>query len=81
MSEEGVFDGHLEGGLWVAGTVIVAVLNPEKLNNKPRRLLLVWLNLAMGLIGNEDNPTKLMYVGVVAVGLIAVFLIRPLRPI
>ena len=30
-------------------------------------LLLVWVNLAVGLIGNEDNPANLMYIGVLAV--------------
>lgn len=31
-------------------------------------LFLVWVNLAVGLIGSEDNPANLMYVGVLAVG-------------
>lgn len=30
-------------------------------------LFLVWSNLAVGLIGSEDNPANLMYLGVVAV--------------
>lgn len=33
-------------------------------------LLLIWLNLAVGLIGSEDNPANLLYLGVLAVGLI-----------
>ena len=33
-------------------------------------LILVWMNLAVGLIGSEDNPANLMYGGVLAVGLI-----------
>ena len=33
-------------------------------------LLLVWMNLAVGTIGNEENPANLMYVGVLAVGII-----------
>ena len=33
-------------------------------------LLLVWMNLAVGLIGNEDNPANLMYFGVLAIGII-----------
>ncbi len=32
--------------------------------------LLVWMNLAVGLIGSEDNPANLMYFGVLAVGFI-----------
>lgn len=30
--------------------------------------LLVWLNLAVGLIGSEDNPANRMYAGVLLVG-------------
>jgi len=33
-------------------------------------LLLVWLNLAVGIIGAENNPANLMYLGVLAVGII-----------
>jgi hypothetical protein len=32
-------------------------------------LLLVWTNLAVGLIGSEDNPANLMYLGVLAVAI------------
>jgi len=39
-------------------------------------LLLVWMNLAVGIIGNEDNPANLMYVGVLAVGLIGAVIAR-----
>lgn len=42
-------------------------------------LILIWLNLAVGLIGNEENPANLMYVGVLAVGLIGAAMAR-LRP-
>lgn len=31
-------------------------------------LLLVWVNLAVGVIGSEDNPANLMYFGVLAAG-------------
>ena len=33
-------------------------------------LLLVWINLAVGVIGTEDDRANLMYVGVLAVGII-----------
>lgn len=39
-------------------------------------LLLVWMNLAVGIIGNEDNPANLMYIGVLAVGLIGAVIAR-----
>jgi hypothetical protein len=43
-------------------------------------LALVWVNLAVGLIGSEDNPANLMYLGVLAVGIIGALLAR-LRPL
>jgi hypothetical protein len=42
-------------------------------------LILIWGNLAVGLIGDEDNPANLMYVGVLAVGVIGAAIAR-LRP-
>jgi hypothetical protein len=38
--------------------------------------LLVWVNLAVGLIGNEGNPANLLYGGVLAVGLVGAALAR-----
>ena len=31
--------------------------------------LLIWVNLAVGIIGSEDNPANLMYVAVIAIAL------------
>jgi hypothetical protein len=42
-------------------------------------LFLVWANLAVGLIGDEGNPANLMYLGVLAVGIVGAILAR-LRP-
>jgi hypothetical protein len=39
-------------------------------------LLLVWINLAVGIIGSEDNPANLMYIGVLAVGIIGALILR-----
>ena len=39
-------------------------------------LMLVWANLAVGLIGAEDNPANLMYLGVLAVGVIGAIIVR-----
>ena len=33
-------------------------------------LLLIWMNLAVGLIGSEDNPANLMYLGELFVGIV-----------
>ena len=38
--------------------------------------LLVWVNGAVGIIGNEGNQANLMYFGVIAVGIIGVFIAR-----
>ena len=39
-------------------------------------LLLVWLNFAVGVIGTEDDLANLMYVGVLAVGIIGAIIAR-----
>ncbi|HYP05564.1 MAG TPA: hypothetical protein VER03_04945 [Bryobacteraceae bacterium] len=38
--------------------------------------VLVFANLAVGIVGSEDNPVNLMYFGVLAVGLIGAILVR-----
>jgi hypothetical protein len=43
-------------------------------------LLLVWVNLAVGIIGSESNPVNLMYFGVIAVGIAGAAIAR-LRPL
>jgi len=42
-------------------------------------LFRVWINMAVGMVGNEDNPVNLMYFGVLAVGVIGAIIAR-LRP-
>ena len=38
--------------------------------------ILIWVNLAVGVIGTEDNPANLMYSGVLAVGIIGAVIAR-----
>ena len=38
--------------------------------------ILVWMNLAVGLIGDEGNPANLMFGGVLAVGIIGALIAR-----
>jgi len=38
--------------------------------------ILVWMNLAVGIIGNEGNPANVMYGGVLAVGVIGAMTAR-----
>jgi len=37
---------------------------------------LIWANLAVGIIGSENNPINLLYFGVIAVGIIGAFISR-----
>jgi hypothetical protein len=39
-------------------------------------LFLIWTNLAVGIIGSEDNPINLLYFGVILVGIIGSFIAR-----
>jgi hypothetical protein len=38
--------------------------------------ILVWMNLAVGIIGNEGNPANLMYAGVLVVGAVGAVIAR-----
>jgi hypothetical protein len=38
--------------------------------------ILVWLNLAVGVMGTEDDLANLMYIGVLAVGIIGAIIAR-----
>ena len=39
-------------------------------------LLLIWVNMAVGIIGPENNPFNLLYYGVIAAGIICAFIDR-----
>ena len=39
-------------------------------------VILMWMNLAVGIIGTEDNPLNLMYGGVLAVGILGAAIAR-----
>lgn len=41
--------------------------------------LMVWANLAVGIVGNEDNKTNLIFYGIVLTGLVGAF-VAELRP-
>lgn len=42
-------------------------------------LMLIWVNLAVGIIGSENNPANLMYAGVVGIEILGALVAR-LRP-
>lgn len=80
-----LFDFVIAGAL-IFGTGLTYVLAARKAGNNAYRaaagialaavLLLVWINLAVGVIGSEDNPANLMYGGVLAVGIIGALIAR-----
>jgi hypothetical protein len=74
-------------GAWVllAGAGLTYKLATRKANTAYRAavgvavataLILVWMNVAVGLIGDEENPANLMYGGVLAVGIIGATIAR-----
>ncbi|MBJ6124992.1 hypothetical protein [Microvirga splendida] len=38
--------------------------------------ILIWMNLAVGIIGSEDNPANLMYAGVLAIAVFGGLIVR-----
>ena len=73
-------------GVLLFGSVLTYELVARKMRNLAYKaavgiavvtaLLLVWVNLAVGIIGSEDNPANLMYLGVLAVGIIGALMAR-----
>lgn len=39
-------------------------------------LLLIWINLAVGIIGSEGNPANLLYAGVLLTGIVGALMVR-----
>jgi len=80
-----LFDFVFAGTL-IFGTGLTYVLVARKAGNVAYRFavgvvlaaafLLIWLNGAVGIIGSEDNDANLMYVGVLAVGIIGALIAR-----
>ena len=80
-----LFDFALAGALLI-GAGLMYYLLTRKTGNFPYRaavivalataFILVWVNLGVGLIGDEDNPANLMYLGVLAVGFIGAIIAR-----
>ena len=73
-------------GALIFGTGLTCVLVARKAGNMAYRaavgvalaaaLLLVWLNLAVGIIGADGDPANSMYFGVIAVGIIGAIIAR-----
>ncbi len=77
------FDFIIAGFLLIS-TGLAYVLLSQKMNATMFRvavgiavgasLLLIWVNLAVGIIGNENNPANIMYYGVPFIGIIGAFI-------
>ena len=73
-------------GALIFGTGLTYVLVARKAGNIAYRaavgvalaaaLLLVWINLAVGIIGEPDELANMMYVGVLAVGIVGAIVAR-----
>ena len=88
ITDEVVWDlaDFVVAGALLVGTGLMYELAARKAGNMAYRaaagialaaaLLLVWINLAVGIIGTEDNPANVMYIGVLAVGVIGALIAR-----
>jgi len=73
-------------GTLLAGVGITFALAARKTNNTAYRsaigvalaaaFILVWVNGAVGIIGNANNDANMMYIGVLAVGIIGAIIAR-----
>lgn len=88
FTNEEVWDGT---DFMVAGTLLLGVgltytLITRKTENMAYRaaigfalftgFFLIWVNLAVGIIGSEDNPANMMYFGVIVIGIIGTLIAR-----
>jgi len=81
----GLFDFLVMGAL-LGGSGLIYVLFSSISSNASYRaavaiavaagLLLIWVNLAVGIIGSEDNPANVLYAGVLLVGLLGAGIAR-----
>jgi hypothetical protein len=73
-------------GVLILGVGVAYELTVRMTGNTPYRaavavalaaaFILIWMNLAVGIIGTEDNPANLMYGGVLVVGIIGAVIAR-----
>ncbi len=81
---EWTFFDFLVAGILLMGTGLSFVFLANKAHNKIYKmaigltlgtaLLMIWSNLAVGIIGNEDNPINILYMGVLGVVAIGSFI-------
>ncbi len=76
-------------GILLFGATLAYELISSRVNNSAYKIatgvavvtavLLMWVNLAVGIIGSEDNPANALYLGVLAAGLFGT-IISQLKP-
>lgn len=81
-----IIAGSLLFGTGLAYIMITRILAPRLGDNIVYRvavgfslftgLFLIWSNLAVGIIGSENQAINLLYFGVIAVGIIGAFIVR-----
>lgn len=81
-----IIAGILLFGTGFSYILITRILTTQTANNTIYRiaigfslftgLFLIWVNMAVGIIGSEDNPANIMYLGVPAVGIVSAFIAR-----
>ncbi|MDZ7765809.1 MAG: hypothetical protein U5K00_15550 [Melioribacteraceae bacterium] len=80
-----IFD-FIVAGFLLFGTGFTYVLLTMKVNNFTYKarvavglfagLFLIWANLAVGIIGSEDNPVNIIYFGVIGIGIVGAVMSR-----
>lgn len=76
----------LVGGILIFGTGLTYTLITRESDNMAYRvaigfalftgLFLIWVNMAVGVIGSVDNPFNLVYFGVIVLGIIGALIAR-----
>ena len=69
--------GAYELALWASGNPVYRAAAAVAVGTA---FFLVWSNLAVGLIGSERNPDNVLYVGVLAVGIVGAVVARLRAP-
>ncbi|MCO6473553.1 MAG: hypothetical protein J5I57_07485 [Melioribacteraceae bacterium] len=80
-----LFD-FIVAGFLLFGTGLTYVLLTTKVKNGTYKagiafglfagLFLIWANLAVGIIGSEDNPVNIIYYGVIGIGILGAVISR-----
>jgi hypothetical protein len=80
------FTDFIAAGVLLFGTGLTYELISRRMNSTIYRfavgmavgatLLLIWVNLAVGILGSENNPANILYGGVIGVGFLGAIITR-----